>query len=300
MVRVQAAAVLAARRLRGCLSVVRFALAPLRARPGLPALAVTLLLLLPAASSAQQVCNGVPYPAPVTPVAQVGPPVYAGHATAFGIRSGSDVVLPGSVVFEVDGPGGHATITADKDQLGSYTPPDVGRYTVSARWRQFACADGDRSTYYDVTTPQVTFDALPGEQPKVGYRTIVRPRARNAPGAASLLAFLVCPGRAEARRSDDAELAAYYELGSAMPTHRSRRLKLKVPGGCASRVQRLPKRTVEREGLYINVSRGQILVTATEPLRLRVLLEIKVAGRLLGRTYGTFRPSRTGEGVRRS
>lgn len=40
-------------------------------------------------------------------------------------------------------------------------------------------------------------------------------------------------------------------------------------------------------------------MTATEPLRLRVLLEIKVAGRVLGRTYGSFRPSRTGEAVRR-
>lgn len=219
-------------------------------------LAAAGVLLSPPPGSAQEPCHGVPYAAPPSPVVQVGQRVYAGHVTSFGIRSGSDVVVAGSVVFEVDGPGGHATLIADKDQLGSYTPPVVGRYTVSARWRQFACADGDKSTYFNVVTPAVTFDALAGEQPRVSFRTVVRARRPNGPGAATLEAFLVCPARADARRSDDAELTAYYELGSATPTHRSRRLQLKVPGGCASRVLDLPRRTVERERLFINVTRA--------------------------------------------
>lgn len=271
-----------------------------RLRVGLSAGVVGAVLLAPATSSAQQACNGVPYPAPSNPVVHAQPPIYAGHTTSFSIDSGSDVVLPGSVVYEVDGPGGRSTITADKDQLGAYTPPVAGSYTVSARWRQYACADGDKSTYFDVAAPAVTFDALTGEQPKVTYRVIVRPRARNGPGAATLEAFLVCPGALQARRSDDVVLTAYYAIGSALPTHRSRRLQLKVPRGCANTAPGLPRRTLERDGLFMNVTRGLIQVTATEPLRLRVLLEIKVAGRLLGRTYGTFSPSRTGERVRRS
>lgn len=274
----------------------------MRVRAGLlmATLAAAAVLLAPATSSAQQGCNGIPYPAPTDPTVVLGKSIYAGHATSFSIRSGSDVVLPGSVVFEVDGPGGHATLGADKDLLGGYTPPVTGRYTVSARWRQYACADGDKSTFFDVTAPAVTFDALPGEQPKVTYRVVVRPHARNGPGAATLEAFLMCPGALQARRSDDTELTAYYTLGSAVPTHQSRRLQLKVPRGCANTSPGLPRRTVERGGLFMNITRGLIQVTATEPLRLRVLLEIKVAGQVLGRTYGTFGPSRTGERVRRS
>ena len=245
-------------------------------------------------------CAGVPYPPPSGQRVQVGPSaVYAANAAALQITyDGGGPIVEGSARFDVDGPGGPSMLAADRDVFAAYTPPVPGRYTVSAHWRQYSCADGDRSTYLDVTTPVVAFEALAGRRPTVSVRTSRRPRAPNAPGDATLLAFLNCPAPSQAS-SDDVTLTVYYERGARRPTHASPHLRVTVRGGCDGRHDARP-RSHRGRGFFLYVNRDQIQATATAPTRLRVLMEIRSAGRLLGRAYGSFSRSATGETVRRA
>jgi hypothetical protein len=231
---------------------------------------------------------------------EVGPSaVYAANPASLRITyDGGGPIVEGSARFDVGGPGGPATLAADRDVFAEYTPSVAGRYTVSAHWRQYSCADGDRSTYLDVTTPVVAFDALAGRRPTVLFRTSRRPRAPNAPGDATLLGFLNCPAPSQAR-SDDVTLAVYYERGARKPTHASPHLRVTVRGGCDGRHDARP-RSHRGRGYYLNINRDRIQATATAPTRLRVLMEISSAGRVLGHAYGSFSRSATGETVRRA
>lgn len=254
----------------------------------------------PGAAAQEPDCAGVAYPPPTGPRVEVGPAaVYAANPASLQITyDGGGPIVEGSARFDVDGPGGAAALAADRDVFAEYTPPLAGHYTASAHWRQYRCADGDRSTYLDVTTPVVGFDALAGKQPTVSFRTSRRPRAPNSPGDATLLGFLNCPAPSQAR-SDDVTLTVYYERGARKPTHASPHLRVTVRGGCDGRHDAPPRRHRGR-GFYLNVNRDQIQATATAPTRLRVLMEISSAGRVLGRAYGTFSRSATGEKVRRA
>ncbi len=263
-------------------------------------------LLLSAATPADHAlaldaCGGVPYGPPANPRVVVEPEIYAGQPTFFRVAddaTDSSGPIEGSVRFAISGPAGRATVPGDRNATASYTPPNISHYTVAATWRQFACADGDRTTYYDVSTPATGFDALAGKQPKAAFRTRRRPKAPNRPGDATLLGFLVCPAPSQAR-SDNTSLAVYYQRGTKKPSHASPHLRLTVRGGCDGRQDARPRRHQARS-FYLSVNRDQVQATVTAPARLRVLLEIKVAGKLLGRAYGRFAPSSTGESVRRS
>jgi hypothetical protein len=244
-------------------------------------------------------CGGVEYPAPSKPHVEVSPAeVIAGQPARLQFVGGDEAnVVPGSGRFEVSGPAGTATRKADEHGAASFTPPAPGHYTAVASWKEYHCADGPYTTYWDITTPEAAFEAKRGKRPTVAFRTSRRPRRANSPGDATLTGFLRCPAPSQAS-SDPTELVVYYERGGGRPTHDSPHLRLTVPGGCdGNHDAGNPHR--RGKGFYLNVNRDQVAATATAPTRLRVLIEIRYAGQLLGRAYATFAPSATGESVRR-
>jgi len=157
------------------------------------------------------------------------PSVYARHETGFELNVMQDGFVAGSASFSVTGAAA-ATLPAE-DRGAFYTPPVVGHYSVTGTFRKLRCADGERTTYYDVTTPPAEFDALPGERPRLTFRTARRPAVANSRGDATLVANLTCPSRG--RTTDaDTDLAVYYEKGTRRPTHASPHLKAHVERGC--------------------------------------------------------------------
>jgi hypothetical protein len=254
------------------------------------------------ARSAAADCGGVPYAPPSNPRVVVSPAaIYAGQEAAFATTDdamGGSGPTDGSLRFQVEGPAGSASVTGDKDFRGFYTPPAPGHYTVVGSWRQYDCADGDRTTYFDVSTPPAGFDVLAGiRATSASFRTSRRRKAPNSPGDATLRGFLNCPPARQAS-SDDTTAVVYYERGSSKPTHSSPHLRVTVRGGCDGNHDADPRRHAGK-GFHLVINRNEIAATATAPTRLRVLMEFKVAGALVGRSYGTFVPVRTGESVRR-
>jgi hypothetical protein len=265
-------------------------------------LVALLAFLVPGSPSAAAQCNGVPYAAPVNPRVLLGPGLlYSGSRTSFRSTDdaqGSSGPVAGSLSFQVDGPAGSSVVSGDKDFEAFYTPAAPGHYTVTGSWRQYDCADGDKTTYFDVITPPLGFDVLAGKRASsASFRTSRRAKAPNSPGDASLLGFLNCPPVRQSS-SDDTAMAVYYERGSKRPTHASPHLRLTVRGGCDGNHVAGVRRHQGR-GFYLTINRNEIAATATAPTRLRVLMEFRVGGALVGRSYGTFAPNSTGEGIRR-
>ncbi len=268
----------------------------------LPLAVVGALALLPGGSSSAQVdeCSargGVPYPVSSGATVDVHQPVYATHVASLELRGAGEVV-PGSLRYLVVAPGGGTASPRSDRYFGArYTPPKVGRYSVTATWRELTCGNGGGSTYADITTPPSQFEALPGERPKPYFHTTRRPTRPNATGDAALTGFLNCPAPSRAAH-DAADLIVYYARGGKRPTHASRRLRLHQAGGCDG-LKRVGKRERVTKAYAIVLVRSQLTVVVRAPARLRVLMEIRYAGSLLRRSYGTFGPSRTGESVRR-
>lgn len=262
------------------------------------ALALSLAIAPPAA--AQGSCEGsTPNPPTTDPHVTIsGIPATAGNELGLGFaRTGGGDIVPGSMHYAVDGPAGPASPTPDRYFAAQYTPPVAGAYSVTAQWREYACADYRPGEYRDVTTPAATFTTAAVKTPTVTVRTVSRPKVANAPGHSTLEAFLNCPPR---RRSDRTPtvLAVYYTTNGRAPTHASQRTVLDVPDGCWGGT-RLRPRNVSAGRVRIAISRALIAFEVTAPGRADVLMEISYGGRLLKSVRARFRPSQTGEGVRR-
>ena len=264
----------------------------------LPLLALAAVLAATGSSPAQTAqCNGVEYPPPSDPRVFVGEaPIYVKHETGFSINAAQESFVMGSEHFTVSGAA--SASLAGQDMAAQYTPPTLGHYVVTATWRQYRCTDIDNTTYYDVTTPPAEFDAVPGLMPKARFRTSRRPAVANSRGDATLIGTLVCPP-SDRTRDDDADLVIYWEEGRKKPTHSSRHLKFHSEGGCMRKPGRFKLRRHETKGFRVEAGPSTLAAQAFAPARLRVLMEITYAGKLLGRSYGTFGPVKTGEGVAR-
>lgn len=268
------------------------------------AIMVLLLVTISSNGHAQTTCSGgYEYPAPTNPTVRVigtGPDmneIYALHRVSLAASSeGDGLYEPGSTRYTVAGPGGTSTVVGDEHEGGEYTPPVPGDYRVSASWRQFRCTDGANSTYWTVTAPPVPFTAVEGLRPKGRFATFRRPRAGRYPGDATLQATVLCPGSTQTRPGD-VRVDVYYTLGRSRPTHRSHHLGHTAKGGCHT--NRLGSNWPEiiRPGRYVIALGSVSQVSVTQPTRMRVLIELRERGGLIGRTYGTFSPVRTGEKV---
>src|SRR4051812_5908454 len=206
----------------------------------------------PAATNARVTVDGLP----VTPGNEVG----LGYA-----RDGGGDIVPDSMSYEVDGPAGHSTIAGDRRYFdASYTPPASGSYRIGAHWREYACADY-RAYYRDVTAAPAAFTTIVGEVPTTRVRADRRRKVANAPGRATLEAFLNCP-IAEHADAMPTRLAIYYTFSGHSATHSSRHAVLTVDKGCRAGIG-VPQRHAEGNHFRLQIARGIAVFEVTAPGR---------------------------------
>jgi hypothetical protein len=265
----------------------------------LAAAAVAVALAPPAVAPSGNVadCPGIFYDVAASGTVERNPAgaITVGHPARLKLKTSAEFVA-GSATFEIDGPGGHETVPASNDSgEADWKPKQLGHYRIGAKWRQYRCRDASAPTYADGTAPEVGADVVAPKRPRAFFKTHRIPKRANSLGSASIVGGVRCPGLATAS-SERIVITLYWQTGGGAPTHASRRLRSQLPNGCYGRGNS-PPRNFAGKGFAVAASGQSAQVNVFAPTRLRVLIEVQVAGRLIGSRRVRFAPSRSGENV---
>jgi hypothetical protein len=242
-------------------------------------------------------CPGIFYDGPTTGTIEHSPAtVTVGHQAYLKIVSQGGEFVAGSATFEIDGPAGHESIPASNQAADArWTPRRVGHYIIAAKWRQYRCRDASAPTYADGSAPGVGVDVVGPKSPTAFFKTSRLPRTRNSLGSASIVGGVRCPGLATAS-NERIVITLYWATGGAAPTHASRHVRSTMPNGCYGRGNSPPLNR-PGQGFHAAASGQSAQVNVFAPTRLRVLIEVQLAGRLLDSRRVRFAPTANGESV---
>jgi hypothetical protein len=194
----------------------------------------------------------------------------------------------------IDGPGGAYTYSPDTGK--GLVPRVVGHYTARAEDRVIACEDPQtgETRYATDTAGPVGFDVEAPLKPHATFRAAVK-RLRggglHGPGVATLIGFMQCPDSTR-DSADPISVAVYYERGGRAPSQSSKHLVVTEPRGCQAPGGAHPVPTAKKKGRLfdISVDPGRAAVTVTGPnTKMRVLIEMRSAGKVVGATRGYFK-----------
>lgn len=267
---------------------------------GVPiALGLAVALVAPGIASAGNVadCPGIFYDGPTTGTIDHNPATATvGHSEYLKIMSQGGEFVAGSATFEIDGPAGHESVPASNESAEAHwTPTRIGHYTIAAKWRQYRCRDASAPTYADGSAPAVGVDVVAPKSPTAFFKTSRQPKRPNSLGSAAIVGGVRCPGLATAS-NDRIVITLYWATGGGAPTHASRHVRSTMPRGCYGR-GKSPPRNVPGRGFAAAASGQSAQVNVFAPTRLRVLIEVQLAGRLIGSRRVRFAPSAFGESV---
>jgi hypothetical protein len=236
----------------------------------------------------------------VTGRIDVAPHPTVGHKiTVTPLIQDSRPYVDGSMRITIDGPGG--SYTYDPDTGKGLVPRMVGNYTARAQDRVVACDDPEtgETRYATDTAGPVGFKVEAPLKPHATFQAFVtrlRGGGVRGQGIATLTGFVHCPDSTR-DSADPITVAVYFQRGGRAPSHSSAHATVTEPRGCQAPGGGHVVPTAEKKGRRFDISvdpaRANVKVTGPRT-NLRVLIEMRSAGKVVGATRGIFKRARHG------
>ncbi|MEA2449975.1 MAG: hypothetical protein QOG63_1907 [Thermoleophilaceae bacterium] len=231
----------------------------------------------------------------VTGTIQIPTHLTVGHRiTVMPLIQDSRPYVDGSLRVTIAGPGGSYTYNPDTGK--GLVPSLVGHYTASAEAKVVACEDPEtgETRYATDTAGPVGFNVEAPLKPHATFKAYVKRLhggGAHGPGIATLIGFMQCPD-SQRDSADPISVAVYFARGGYAPSQSSRHVMVTEPRGCQAPGGAHPVPAAEKKGrrFDISVDPGRATVEVTGPrTKMRVLIEMRSAGKVVGATRGHFK-----------